>query len=170
MIDRAVLRTMATTINSWEFDTEADAPPTCVECEYHMIRDGEPTPTCDACAHSYVAKLAAGVVEVLADAARIERLEAALYSMIDCFDGAVASFEDRGKGGQHVSYHGDFASIPPSAVGQMRRWSRDLRAAIAGTWPMTRAEYAAAYPSTTEAALDEIFTRRTLLTKVEATP
>ena len=89
------------------------------------------------------------------------RLEAALYAMIDCFDGAVANHDSRSKGGQHVSYHGDFASMPPSSVGQMRRWSRDLRAAIAGTWPMTRAEYAAAYPATTDAALDELFTRRT---------
>lgn len=67
---------------------------------------------------------------------RLRVAHAALLSMAETFESAVANYESRGKGGQHVPYHGDFAQLPPSAVSQMRRWARDLREAIKGSWPM----------------------------------
>lgn len=45
-----------------------------------------------------------------------------LEYIYDTFLSAVASRES--KGGQQVPYFGDFASIGPSTVGQMRRWCR----------------------------------------------
>lgn len=89
------------------------------------------------------------------------RLRAAIWAVIDCFEGAVANFESRGKGGQHVPYMGDFASMPPSAASQMRRWARDLRSALRNEWPMLREEFIAAYGTTDVAALDAMFPERT---------
>lgn len=45
-----------------------------------------------------------------------------LEAIHDTFGAAVRSKES--KGGQHVSYHGDFASAPPSTVAQMKWWIR----------------------------------------------
>lgn len=87
------------------------------------------------------------------------RLRAAIWAVIDLFEGAVANFESKGKGGQHVPYMGDFANLVPSAAGQMRRWARDLRCALKGEWPMTREEFKAAY-GTSDATLDELYKER----------
>jgi len=87
-------------------------------------------------------------------------LRAALWAVIDLFEGAVANFESRGKGGQHVPYHGDFASMPPSAAHQMQRWSRDLRCALKGEWPMTREEWMARWPNTDPAEIDYMYRNR----------
>ena len=89
------------------------------------------------------------------------RLQAAIWAVIDCFEGAVANQENRGKGGQHVPYCGDFANMTPSSVSQMRRWARDLRSALRNEWPMLREEFVAAYGMTDEAALDAMFKERT---------
>jgi hypothetical protein len=88
-----------------------------------------------------------------------ERLRAAIWAVIDLFEGAIANFESRGKGGQHVPYTGDFANMPPSAVSQMQRWARDLRSALKGRWPMTRKEFKDMY-GTDEASLDTMFQNR----------
>lgn len=98
--------------------------------------------------------------EIEALARERDRNRAAIWAVIDMFDGAVANFESRGKGGQHVPYHGDFASMPPSAATQMQRWSRDLRASLRDEWPTTREEFAAMYPNTSATALDEMFKER----------
>lgn len=84
----------------------------------------------------------------------------ALWAIIDTFEAAVRAQEARCAGGQHVPYHGDFASVGPSTIGQMRRWTRDLRAALKDQWPMTREEYAAAWPQTDRAELDRMFAPR----------
>lgn len=89
----------------------------------------------------------------------VVRLRAAIWAIIDTFDAAVANFESRGKGGQQVPFHGDFASMPPSSAQTMRRWSRDLREALRDKWPMLRAEFKAMH-GTDEAALDEMFKER----------
>jgi len=36
----------------------------------------------------------------------------------------------RGKGGQNVPFHGDFVSVPPSALNRLKWWSRELREAF----------------------------------------
>lgn len=99
--------------------------------------------------------------EVVALESERTRLRAAIWAVIDMFDGASYNFRNRDKGGQHVPYHGDFASMPPSAASQMDRWSRDLRMALADKWPMNREEWTAMFPQTDSAALDEMFKERT---------
>lgn len=60
----------------------------------------------------------------------VERCVALLRSLLGEFDGAVYHHENRGKGGQHVSFYGDFANVAPSAVGRMRWWAREMRQAL----------------------------------------
>jgi hypothetical protein len=98
--------------------------------------------------------------EVCALEAERERRTAAIWAVIDMFDGAVRNFETRSAGGQHVPYHGDFASMPPSAASQMRRWIRDLMEALHDRWPMNRAEFTAMFPNTPADALDHMFRER----------
>jgi len=43
-----------------------------------------------------------------------------LEAICEIFTAAIASKEK--KGGQHVPYHGDFCSVPPSTIGQMKWW------------------------------------------------
>lgn len=47
----------------------------------------------------------------------------------DAVDAALKNNERRGKGGQQVSFHGDFASAPPSTLIQLRRWADELTSA-----------------------------------------
>ncbi len=137
-----------------------DAAPTWIETENvgrPYMPDYEPT---KESTDAYIGMLNA-LPRLLDEVERLTkehgRCRQALKSMADCFDGAVRNVEDRGKGGQHVPYHGDFASVGPSTVSQMRRWSRDLRCAIRGEWPMTRDEYIKAFPSMSVAAINEMF-------------
>lgn len=51
-----------------------------------------------------------------------DRLFDELEMIRDIFFAAVESKES--KGGQHVQYHGDFCSMPPSCTVQMRWWIR----------------------------------------------
>lgn len=43
-----------------------------------------------------------------------------------------ASYSLTAKGGQHVSFHGDFAHVPPSAIARLRWWAACGRAALNG--------------------------------------
>jgi hypothetical protein len=63
---------------------------------------------------------------------RIATLEHALESITDEFERTVAYADSRGKGGQHVPFHGDFASAcqSPSFVSRARWWATHLRAAL----------------------------------------
>jgi hypothetical protein len=111
---------------------------------------------------SDVETLAFGLAQEIGQlAAERDRRTAAIWAVVDAFDGAVRNFETRGQGGQHVPYHGDFASMPPSTASQMRRWIRDLMEALHDRWPMNRTEFSAAYPSVDTKALDEMFKERT---------
>jgi hypothetical protein len=89
------------------------------------------------------------------------RLRAAIWAVIDMFEGACANFDSRGKGGQHVPYHGEFSSMTPSTRNQLGRWSYDLRQALSNEWPMTRGEFVAMFPDTPTDALDHMFKERT---------
>jgi hypothetical protein len=72
------------------------------------------------------------VLDARLDAAlkRVETLEAALIGAAEVFEQAV---RERGpsRGGQHVPYHGDFASMHPSSVRDLKRWAEVFRAALA---------------------------------------
>lgn len=94
--------------------------------------------------------------------AEVRRLRAAIWALIDAFEAAAAHHEWKmaGGGGQHVSYHGDFASMTPSGVSQMRRWARDLRSALKNEWPMLREEFVEHYGAASGEALDEMFKER----------
>ena len=89
-----------------------------------------------------------------------ERLRAAIWSVIDAFEAAIANFESKGKGGQHTTYTGDFRMMSPSGNMHMKRWVRDLRDALAGKWPMTRDEFVKHYPNTDGSSLDYMFRKR----------
>lgn len=92
---------------------------------------------------------------------RIQRLELAVWYVIDSFEAAVRSHDRRlSPGGQQVSYHGDFASGTPGTYAALSRYARDLRSALRGEWPKIRSEYAEAYPSTDAIDLDRMFGER----------
>jgi len=71
-----------------------------------------------------------GPIEFRRLEAENEALRAWLDGIASTFESAVAHHEQRGAGGQQVGFHGDFANVPPSVVGQMRRWARDVREAL----------------------------------------
>lgn len=54
-----------------------------------------------------------------------------LHELVAGFIEAVQAARDaasaRGKGGQQVPYHGDFASAPPSVLGQLKWWADRLQ-------------------------------------------
>ena len=89
-----------------------------------------------------------------------KRLRAAIWALIDTFEGAIHQHDSKGKGGQHVTYTGDFGSLGMSAVTQMRRWVKDLRAALDDKWPVSREEWKVLFPNTSETDLDELFKDR----------
>jgi len=81
------------------------------------------------------ARLARTVVPALVAEVRELRAERArLAAMLDAFattaEAAVREHLTRGKGGQQVPFHGDFANVPPSAVGRLRWWAREMRAVL----------------------------------------
>lgn len=65
--------------------------------------------------------------------AELRRLRAACESMAECFEAAVR-YARRPKGGQQVSFHGDFAAVTkyPSFVQAAEWWARHLRTALKG--------------------------------------
>lgn len=65
--------------------------------------------------------------------AELRRLRAACESMAECFEAAVR-YANRKQGGQHASFHGDFAAVTkyPSFVQQAEWWACHLRAALKG--------------------------------------
>lgn len=67
-------------------------------------------------------KLRALALEVKALEDRADRLENACESFAEMAEAAIAHHE-RGKGGQQVPFHGDFAHVPPSAVRTLRWWA-----------------------------------------------
>lgn len=60
------------------------------------------------------------------------RLREALESVATEFEQTVAHIDSKGKGGQHVPFHGDFASACqlPSFCSRARWWATHLRAAL----------------------------------------
>ena len=62
--------------------------------------------------------------------ARLTTLQQAAGDFCETVEHAAACIEARGRGGQQVSFHGDFASAPPSTMGRLQWWARTLRAAM----------------------------------------
>ncbi len=73
------------------------------------------------------------------------RLRAAISSVIAEFERAVSYHETQDQSGMRVPYHGDFRSVGPSTVDQMRRWIRDLNDALDDKWPLLEEEMTALY-------------------------
>lgn len=46
---------------------------------------------------------------------------------------SAAAHHRRGKGGQQVSFHGDWAHVVPSTIVALERWARDFRFALEPT-------------------------------------
>jgi chromosome segregation ATPase len=89
-----------------------------------------------------VARLTIEVAEVEADrAAALAKVQEAgkvvevARAFVEIAEAAIRHHENRGKGGQQVSYHGDFAMVPPSAVSRLRWWADCFRAALASLPP-----------------------------------
>lgn len=91
---------------------------------------------------------------------RVERLQLAIWFMIDSFEAAVTAHDRRYQGGQQIPYHGEFASITPSVVTVLKRYARSLRNTLRGEWPMTRSEYVSAYPELSKPDVGQIFMER----------
>ena len=59
-----------------------------------------------------------------------ERVRATLAALTGEFERAVRHHENRGKGGQQVTFTGDFASVGPGTLQRMRWWLREMKAAL----------------------------------------
>ena len=66
------------------------------------------------------------------ECARADRLRIALDGITEEFERTVRHVDSKGKGGQHVPFHGDFASACqlPSFISRARWWATHLRTAI----------------------------------------
>jgi hypothetical protein len=61
---------------------------------------------------------------------RPRTLEEIAEAFASTAEAAVYAFEHRNDGGMRVPFHGDFASAPPSVIGQLRWWARTFRDAL----------------------------------------
>lgn len=56
-----------------------------------------------------------------------------MLALLQCFEAEIEAaaqhLASKGRGGQHVSFHGDFAQVPPSGIGRLRWWAREFREA-----------------------------------------
>lgn len=59
-----------------------------------------------------------------------ERIRAILTALAGEFESAVRHHENRGKGGQQVTFTGDFASVGPGTLQRMRWWLREMKTAL----------------------------------------
>lgn len=58
-----------------------------------------------------------------AQLAAAERMVEHARGFMEIAAAAVSAHENKGKGGQQVPYHGDFAALPPSGVVNLRWWA-----------------------------------------------
>jgi len=70
---------------------------------------------------------------LLAAHEEMERMAKVVEAFVDSVERAVCANEQRGRGGQHVPFHGDFASAPPSVLIQLERYAREIKAALAAS-------------------------------------
>jgi hypothetical protein len=61
----------------------------------------------------------------------LEPLQAVVTGLAQEMEAAIRERE-RPKGGMSVPFHGDFCNAPPSMLGRLRWWARELREALAG--------------------------------------
>lgn len=66
------------------------------------------------------------------DAARatIAKLRQVAAAFVRTVSSARRAIEQRGRGGQHVSYHGDFAAASPSVITNLVWWAREIELAL----------------------------------------
>jgi hypothetical protein len=68
---------------------------------------------------------------LLATVAELERKERVVESFVDAVERAERANEQRGRGGQHVPFHGDFCNASPSVRVALKRYARDMKDALA---------------------------------------
>jgi len=56
--------------------------------------------------------------------AKLEKLRMLLQGFEEEIARAERNIQNRGKGGQHVPFHGDFANVPPFGLSRLRWWAR----------------------------------------------
>ena len=59
-----------------------------------------------------------------------ERVRAILTALAGEFQATIRHHENRGRGGQQVTFTGDFASVGPGTLSRMRWWLREMQAAL----------------------------------------
>lgn len=59
-----------------------------------------------------------------------ERVRAILTALAGEFRATVRHHENRGKGGQQVTFTGDFASVGPGTLSRIRWWLREMESAL----------------------------------------
>ena len=59
-----------------------------------------------------------------------ERIRAVLTALTEEFQATIRHHDNRGKGGQQVTFTGDFASVGPGTLSRMRWWLREMQAAL----------------------------------------
>lgn len=63
--------------------------------------------------------------DLAAERAKMLLLRAAVEAFIETVNAAVRA-NRRGRGGQHVPFHGDFCAASPSVMGRLEWWARNL--------------------------------------------
>lgn len=94
---------------------------------------------CDQCQFERSDILADATPAAVAALDRAAAENVALRAFAEAFaataEAAVEAHESRGRGGQQVGFHGDFAHAPPSAVNRLRWWAARAREALKGVAP-----------------------------------
>lgn len=80
------------------------------ELKLYVVDDG-------SCEHLITARMAA----------EIRRHRSAIKAFVETVEAAARANERRGKGGQQVSFHGDFCAATPSVLDRLEWWARHLR-------------------------------------------
>jgi hypothetical protein len=59
-----------------------------------------------------------------------DKVTSAILAFCDAVAAASRAHDQRGKGGQHVSFHGDFAGAHPGVLNRLEWWARHLRSVL----------------------------------------
>jgi hypothetical protein len=61
--------------------------------------------------------------------ASVEKMRTVIAQFVNAVSAARRDMDNRGKGGQHVSFHGDFCNANPSVMTRLVTWARALEVA-----------------------------------------
>lgn len=66
----------------------------------------------------------------MGDAQRLAAVGSVIRSLADTIEHAEHATKQRGRGGQQVPFHGDFANATPGTLAQLKWWVRELERAV----------------------------------------